>query len=264
MQAPRFAAPTLRHFCLMAPKLEPAVQALRACFGLEVAHSDPLVAAWGVENAVLPVGTSFLEVCAPIDEHSAAARFIARRPQGGGYIVVMECEDLERRRARLDGLGIRLVTDLDLPGFHTLQMHPRDTGACMLEFNHTQGGGQPLGRYMPAGIDWQRAIRRDIVQDLAALEVRCRAPQRLASHWGQITEIPVRHDASGIPELVMGPTIRFTVAGDDQPEGVAAVEMLARDPAFAVARALASGAQPGPTSDSVRLLGLEFRLLAGA
>lgn len=263
MSPPCVAPPRLRHLCLVAPQLEPAVQALRKAFGLEVAYRDPLVAMWGIENAVLPVGTSFLEICAPVARDSAAARFIAKRPQGGGYIVAMECRDLDRRRARLAGLGVRLVTDLGIPGFHTLQMHPRDTGGCMLEFNHTESGGDPLGPYTPAGANWQQAIRRECAEGLAAITVRARAPERLASHWGHITEAPVSRGPHGEPQLVLGPAIRFTVAGDDEPEGVAAVDLFARDPETVLAHALASGAQPA-SAQSLHLLGLEFRLLAPA
>jgi hypothetical protein len=256
------AAPRLRQLCLMAPQLAPAVQALRASFGLEVAHRDPLVAMWGVENAVLPVGTSFIEICAPIDPDSAAARFIARRPEGGGYIVAMECDDIERRRARMAGLGVRLVTDLKVPGFHTLQLHPRDTGACMLEFNCTEGGGTPLGPYAPAGGDWQQAVRIDKVSGLRAIEVRACAPQRLAAHWGLIARAPVVLGAHGQARLELGAEIRFRVADDDEPEGVASVELFARDPAAVLTQALAAGARPGQSPDSLRISGLDFRLVA--
>lgn len=168
------AQPRLRHLCLMAPRLEPAVDTLQDAFGLAVAFRDPLVAAWGVQNAVMPVGTSFLEVCAPLDADTAAQRFLARRPEGGGYIIVMECDDLARRRARMDGLRVRLVTDLGIAGFHTLQLHPRDTGACMLELNRTEGGGDLMGPYTPAGPSWQDAVACDVVQGLAAIVVRAR------------------------------------------------------------------------------------------
>lgn len=232
----------------MAPQLEPAVRGLRDAFALEVGYRDPLVAAWSVENAVLPVGTSFIEVCAPTERDSAAARFLGKRPQGGGYIVVMECDDLERRRARLEGLGVRLVTDLAIPGFRTLQLHPRDAGACMLELNHTQGADPSPDAYAPAGPHWQQAIRREVVDGLAGIEVRARAPQRLAAHWGQITETPVTQLADGTPQLAMGPLVRFTVAEDDEPEGIATIELFASD-AAAVGR-------------TTRMLGLDFRLVA--
>jgi hypothetical protein len=58
----------------------------------------------------------------------------------------------------------------------------------------------------------------------------------------------VRRGAGGSPELAMGPVIRFMVADDDEPEGICAVELVASKPAHA--------------GRSVKMLGLEFRLVA--
>jgi hypothetical protein len=247
----------------MAPQLAPAVRTLREAFGLEVAWRDPLAPQWDVENAMLPVGESFLQVCAPLRDGSGAARFLAKHPAGGACIVALECGDLARRRARLAGLGIRVVAELCVPGYQAMQLHPRDSGACMLEFNATEGGGAPQGPYGAAGPHWQRAVRCEVVHGLAAIEVRARAPQRLAAHWGQIAEAPVGRDARGLPELSLGPRVRFGVAGDDEPEGVAAIELACGDPCGAQARALHAGLPRGATDSSVRLLGLEVRLVGG-
>src|SRR6185437_8780205 len=60
----------LRQIALVARQLAPVVD--RDVFGLEVAYRDPGVEAFGLENAVLPVGNQFLEVVAPIREGTAA------------------------------------------------------------------------------------------------------------------------------------------------------------------------------------------------
>jgi len=261
--SPERRPPLLRHLCLMVPRLEPAVATLRAAFGLEVAHREPLVGMWDVENAVMPVGTHFLECCAPLRPGSAAARYLAKHPQGGAYLLVMACDDLPRRRARLDGMGIRVVTELCTPGFRNLQMHPRDTGACMLEFNHHSDSQAPLGPYAPAGPAWQRAIRTDWVDGLSAVEVRSRTPERLAAHWGRITETPVTRNAQG-PLLRLGTTVRFALADDDEPQGIAVVELSARHPEATLARALRAGVLPGSRPDTLALFGLDFRLVPPA
>jgi len=45
---------------LVARDLEPVVADLCAVFNVEVAFRDPGVAAFGLENAVLPIGRTFL------------------------------------------------------------------------------------------------------------------------------------------------------------------------------------------------------------
>ena len=42
--------------CLDCPGLAPVVEEMREVFGLKVACRDPAVAAFGLENAVFPVG----------------------------------------------------------------------------------------------------------------------------------------------------------------------------------------------------------------
>ena len=37
-----------------------------------VCHRDPAVGKYGLENALLPVGTNFLEVVAPVEANTAA------------------------------------------------------------------------------------------------------------------------------------------------------------------------------------------------
>src|SRR4051794_11157989 len=55
----------LRQVALVAAELAPVLDDLHDVLGLEVAYRDPGVATFGLENAVLPVGTQFLEVVAP-------------------------------------------------------------------------------------------------------------------------------------------------------------------------------------------------------
>ena len=74
----------LRQICLVAYQLEPVIETLTAVFGLAVGHRDPGLDIFGLENAILPVGNSFLEVVAPIQEQTAAERYLKRRKGNGG------------------------------------------------------------------------------------------------------------------------------------------------------------------------------------
>ena len=63
----------LRQIALVANKLAPVIDDLKAVFGLEVCYIDPGVGAFGLENSLLPVGNNFIEVVAPIKDGTAAA-----------------------------------------------------------------------------------------------------------------------------------------------------------------------------------------------
>ena len=69
----------IRQVALVARDLEPVVADLCAVFGLEVAFRDPGVGEFGLHNAVMPVGTTFLEVVSPVREGTTAGRFLEKR-----------------------------------------------------------------------------------------------------------------------------------------------------------------------------------------
>src|SRR5260370_5326210 len=54
----------LRQICLVARALEPAVADLADIFGLTACYRDGNVGKYGLVNALLPIGASFLEVVA--------------------------------------------------------------------------------------------------------------------------------------------------------------------------------------------------------
>ena len=130
----------LRQICLVAEALEPAIADLAEVLGLEICHRDSSVAKYGLVNALLPIGTSFLEVVAPIREGTAAGRYLERRQGEGGYMVIIDCDDIERRRAHVEAMGVRIANPLAYSSYIGIQLHPRDTGGSLLEFNHTIGG----------------------------------------------------------------------------------------------------------------------------
>src|SRR5213082_3757773 len=125
----------LRQIALVARQLAPVVDDLRELFGLAVAYRDPSVEAFGLENAVLPVGNQFLEVVAPIREGTAGGRYLERRGGDGGYMVILQCDDLNGERRRVNDLGVRTVWSVDLPDMRGTHLHPADVGGAILSLD---------------------------------------------------------------------------------------------------------------------------------
>ena len=115
----------LRQICLVAPDLEPAVDAVRAIFGLEVCFRDPAVGKYGLVNALFVFGHQFLEIVAPTREGTTAGRFIERSGGRGGYMAIFDCTDPERRRELVQTLGVRVANLLDYCLLYT-SPSPRD------------------------------------------------------------------------------------------------------------------------------------------
>ena len=190
----------IRQICLAAPLLEPAVQALQTALGLQVAYRDPNVAKFGLENAVLPIGPNqFLEVVAPTQPDTAVGRFLARAKtpdQLGAYMLICDCDDPVLARQRAQALNIRVINDYQYPDYHGVQLHPRDTGAVMIEFNATPGGENLSGPYHPAGHDWQAAVT-PACGGITAVRVQAADPAAMARQWAALFGQPAQAGADG-------------------------------------------------------------------
>ena len=167
----------LRQICLVAPMLEPSVSNICGVLGTVVTYIDPLVGAYGLINALMPFGNSFLEVVAPVEDGTAAGRYLARRRGEGGYMVILDCDNIEPWFARLAAVGVRVANDLNHDGvYRGLQLHPRDTGGALLEINCSHDGAWN-GPYYPAGPRWRGA---DDDEQIMAAELQSPDPSRLA------------------------------------------------------------------------------------
>src|SRR5713226_5795789 len=105
----------LRQVALVAHDLEPVVADLCAVLGIDVAFRDPGVREFGLHNAVMAIGDTFLEVVSPVQPDTTAGRYLERRGGDGGYMVILQCDDLDADRRRVADLGIRVVWQIDLP-----------------------------------------------------------------------------------------------------------------------------------------------------
>jgi hypothetical protein len=183
----------LRQVCLVAADLRREAARLEQALGVSECHRDANVAKYGLENVLFPVGSSFLEIVSPTRPGTAAGRFLERHGGRNGYMVIMDSDDPERYRQRAERLGIRVANVIRHDNYLGIQLHPKDTGAAMLEFNHTPGGEDPMGPYAPAGPDWQRAVRNDITRSLRAVEIECPDPDLLAARWAELLDRPARN-----------------------------------------------------------------------
>lgn len=70
----------------------------------------------------------------------------------------------------------------------------------------TRPGGDDLGGpWMPAGPDWQRAVRTDVVDGISGVTVASTDPGRTAQRWAEILELDVVDGAIALDNS----TVRF-------------------------------------------------------
>ena len=144
-------------------------------------------------------------------------------------MFITQCDDHAPRRRRVEELGIRLVNDFERNGFQNMQLHPKDTGGTFFEIDCQTDGMAPDGPWEPAGDDWQRCRRTDVIDSIVAAEIQIPSPAELAARWSEIAEIPVG-DADGVPTIPFeNADLRFVLPTDGRPEGLGGIDVRAVD-----------------------------------
>ena len=239
----------LRQIALAARNLADTVDTLCEVLGIEVAFNDPGVGVFGLENAVMPIGETFLEVVSPARANTTAGRFIERRGGDSGYMVIFQVDDLAGPRARLAELGVRIVWEGKQKGAATLHLHPRDIGGAIVSIDTMD---EP-GAWEWAGPKWRQHVRGEVSRAIVGALLESPDPDALAQRWSEVLGLPLARDGRGRAELrVEGGRIGF-VSGAE--EGVVAVELALADPARFRAAAERRGVWAG---EGARIGGVRF------
>jgi len=247
----------LRQIALVAHDLEPVVESLCAVLDLEVCFRDPGVAEFGLHNALMPIGTSFLEVVSPTRPGTTAGRLLERRHGDGGYMVIVQTDDLEAERRRMAELGVRVVWEAKLSDAATLHLHPRDVGGAIVSFDQMW----PAESWRWAGPDWKRHVRTGGAQALVGAELQSADPAALAARWAEVfgRRAEARGDGTHEIELDAG-RLRFVPETDGRGEGVGGIDVRVGDGRAILARA-AERRLP-VHGDVVEICGTRIRLVS--
>lgn len=161
---------------LAARDLDAAVRELRYKLPLGEPYADPGVALFGLRNAVMPLGDTFVEVVSPVLDGTAAGRFLDRRGDGA-YMAMFQLDDLAGARERAAKLGIREVWSIELDDISACHLHPADIGAAIVSLDRPvppeswrwAGPWQPHGEAHTSGIT-----------------LTARDPEALGARWGEV------------------------------------------------------------------------------
>jgi hypothetical protein len=142
-----------------------------------------------------------------------------------------------------------------------MQLHPRDTGGSFFEIDEQKGARahDADGPWEPAGPDWKAGQRLERVRGVAAAEIQCDDPAKVAARWSEIAEIPVK-TAGGNPTIALdNATLRFVPCTDGRPEGLGGIDVIAADKAAIMAAARRRGV--ARSADQVYLGGMRVKLV---
>ena len=255
----------LRQICLVARDLEATIEDLEQIFGIRRCFVDPGVGKWGLVNTLLPVGRNMLEVVAPVENNTAAGRYLARRNGDGGYMVICQADSKAHQQAvrqrALDN-GVRIAWEAERESWNICQIHPGDMKAAFFEIdwdaaNDFEGNWEPAG-----GSGWFDKVDQSVTVDYAAVELQGPDPVGLAELWSKVAGLPLARDGAVLSMALNNVAVRFVEATDGRGYGLGGLDLKVADRPRILAAAKARGAYV--SDDEVRVSGVRFRLLDAA
>jgi hypothetical protein len=207
----------LRQAVLVARDLDAVAGALREQLGLGEPFHDEGVGHFGLRNAVMALGDTFVEVVSPVRDGTAAGRHLDRLGGDGGYMVMFELDDVPAARRRAARAGIREVFVVELPDTLDVHLHPRDVGGAIVALD----APAPPGSWRWGGPDWEGKVPEHGPGGISGATVAAADPAAMAARWAEVLGTPAREDAT-VP-LDGGGAIRFVDAAG-RVEGLVGVQ----------------------------------------
>lgn len=226
----------IRQIVLAANDLDRAVEDVTAVLGVRVTFHDPLVAKFGLRNALMPIGDQFIEVVSPTQAGTAAGRLLERRGDSG-YMLLLQTDDFARDRARLDRLGVRIVWEANHDDILGMHLHPKDIGGAILSIDQPN----PPDSWRWAGPRWREDVAATGAQRVIDVTLGAHDPHAMARRWAEVLGAgePTSQNEQWVLALDGG-ALRFAPAGA-RGEGVDGFTLAVTDPDTTLAAARRRG-----------------------
>jgi glyoxalase-like protein len=189
----------LRQVVYAARDLDAKVAELRETLPLGQPYRDPGVEHFGLHNAVMAMGDTFVEVVSPFRDDAPAARFIARSGEGP-YMIMFQVPDTQSARERASRAGARIVWQNDLPEISGTHIHPKDVPGAIVSVDTPR----PAESWHWAGPEWSGTAPALLGPGgVTGATIAAPDPGATARRWAEVLgELP-----PGI-EFIVGPEAR--------------------------------------------------------
>ena len=214
----------LRQLVMVSSLRDPIVDSLCNLFDIKVSFNDPGVAHFGLENAVLPVGTDFLEVVSPVEENTTAGRYLDRRNGDGGYMVIIQVDDFLAAKQSVKENDITVVWESDHPEARAIHLHPKQMGGAILSLDWMD----PKESWKWAGPNWDKFVNTSLVNRFVGVEIQAENPEDMKNTWKSVLNLKSER-VTGNQINLDNTWIRFLEDEDGRGAGVSAFCLEAND-----------------------------------
>jgi methylmalonyl-CoA epimerase len=122
------------HIAIAVNDIDAAIAWYADVFGAEVTHRE-VVESDGVEEALVRVADSYIQLLTPTREDSPVAKYLAKRGEGLHH-VAYRVEDCAVALATVKESGARVIDDVPRPGSRNTTVafiHPQDAFSTLIE-----------------------------------------------------------------------------------------------------------------------------------
>lgn len=243
----------IRQIVFTARELAPNSALLAQLFALDPPYADPGVAEFGLHNAVYLFGDQFIEIVVPTRDGTTAGRLLERRGDGG-YMLILQTDDFERERRRLDALGVRRVWAKDLDDIRAMHLHPKDIGGTIVSIDQPQ----PAAAWRWGGPQWCLQPGAAGAQRITGVTLAAHDPQAMATRWAEVLGLAAPQAQGALWRVTLdGAALDFVAAGP-RGEGIDGYTLAVADRAAVLARARELGLSP--TAAGFSLMGVHIAL----
>ncbi len=124
----------LDHVGIAVHDLDHALEGYRSRYRVEPLYRE-VVEEQGVEEALLPVGGSFVQLLQPLGPDTPVGRFLTQRGEGLHHLA-LAVVDIEEALAHLQSEGARLIDEVPRRGGREARIafvHPADLSGTLIE-----------------------------------------------------------------------------------------------------------------------------------
>ena len=242
----------IRQIVMVSSMRDPIVNDLCELFGFEVAFNDPGVGHFGLENAVIPIGTDFLEVVSPVKDNTTAGRFLEKRNGDGGYMIIIQVDDFEISKGLVEKKNIGVVWETDLPEAKAMHLHPKQMGGAILSLDWMN----PKESWKWAGPEWTSHISGP-VSGVDGVEIQSSNPDEMFKDWLEVLG-STKSDPEKRIIFLDNTWLKFISDTDGRGAGISAFSLKSKNHHVIYERAKDLGLMNG---DFIQLGGMKFHLV---
>ena len=243
----------LRQLVMVSSSRDPIVDSLCNLFDIKVSFNDPGVAHFGLENAVLPVGTDFLEVVSPVEENTTAGRYLDRRNGDGGYMVIIQVDDFSEAQKNVEDNNISVVWESEHPEARAIHLHPKQMGGAIVSLDWMN----PKESWKWAGPNWAEFVNTSLVKRFLGVEIQSDDPQAMLNKWQSVLGVD-SEKVSDCKIQLDSTWIRFVKDADGRGPGISAFCIEVSDNEALLEKAFSLGLI---VKEKIMIGGVHFKIL---